>query len=100
MRVVFCITFSFLLILLAFAQVQPTAPPMPKLIDGANEVGLTVQHISSAEKRYIVESMSGSAGLIDCDDDGKLDIITMNGSTVEILHFSFSFRRVSHPLQT
>ena len=27
--------------------------------------------------------MSGGVGLIDCDNDGKLDIITVNGSTVE-----------------
>ena len=26
--------------------------------------------------------MSGGVGLIDCDNDGKLDIITVNGSTV------------------
>jgi hypothetical protein len=44
---------------------------------------LTVSHISSPEKRYIVESMSGGAGLIDCDNDGKLDIITVNGSTID-----------------
>ena len=35
------------------------------------------------DKKYIVESMSGGVGLIDCDNDGKLDIITVNGSTVE-----------------
>jgi hypothetical protein len=27
--------------------------------------------------------MSGGAGLIDCDNDGKLDIITVNGSTID-----------------
>jgi hypothetical protein len=27
--------------------------------------------------------MSGGVGLIDCDNDGKLDILTVNGSTVE-----------------
>ncbi len=51
--------------------------------DAAREAGLTVSHISSPEKRYIVESMSGGAGLIDCDNDGRLDIITVNGSTIE-----------------
>jgi hypothetical protein len=29
--------------------------------------------------------MSGGVGLMDCDDDGKLDIIVVNGSTIE--HF-------------
>jgi hypothetical protein len=55
----------------------------PKFRDVAKEAGLTVSHISSAEKRYIVESMSGGAGFIDCDNDGKLDIITVNGSTID-----------------
>src|ERR1700730_2885795 len=41
----------------------------------------SVSHISTLEKKYIVESMSG-AGLIDCDYEGKLDIITVNGSTI------------------
>jgi hypothetical protein len=46
-------------------------------------VGLTVSHVSSGEKRYIIESMSGGAGLFDCDDDGRLDIVLVNGSTVD-----------------
>jgi hypothetical protein len=49
----------------------------------AKQAGLTVSHISTPEKKYIVESMSGGAGLIDCDNDGKLDIITVNGSTID-----------------
>ena len=56
---------------------------LPKFEDVAKQVGLTVSHISSPDKRYIVESMSGGVGLIDCDNDGKLDIITVNGSTVD-----------------
>lgn len=71
------------LIVWLLVQIQPTTTPTPRFVDVAKEVGLTVSHISSPEKRYIVESMSGGAGLIDCDNDGKLDIITVNGSTVE-----------------
>ena len=56
---------------------------MPQFKDVAQEAGLTVSHISTPEKKYIVESMSGGAGLIDCDNDGKLDIITVNGSTID-----------------
>jgi len=67
-----------------FLSVQ-AAPqtPVPQFKDVAKEVGLTVSHISTPDKKYIVESMSGGAGLIDCDNDGKLDIITVNGSTIE-----------------
>jgi hypothetical protein len=56
---------------------------VPQFEDVAQKAGLTVPHISSPDKKYIVESMSGGVGLIDCDNDGKLDIITVNGSTVE-----------------
>ena len=56
---------------------------VPEFKDVAKEAGLTVSHISTPEKKYIVESMSGGAGLIDCDNDGKLDIITVNGSTID-----------------
>ena len=62
----------------------PAIPPSsPKFEDIAQQAGLTVAHISSPDKKYIVESMSGGVGLIDCDNDGKLDIITVNGSTVQ-----------------
>jgi enediyne biosynthesis protein E4 len=62
---------------------QPdTHHSLPQFEDVAQKAGLTVSHISSSDKKYIVESMSGGVGLIDCDNDGKLDIITVNGSTV------------------
>jgi hypothetical protein len=70
-------------VLLALAQTVPSGASLPKFADVAQQSGLTVSHISSPEKHYIVESMSGGAGLIDCDNDGKLDIITVNGSTVD-----------------
>jgi hypothetical protein len=62
------------------APIQATTPQFE---DVGQQAGLTVPHISSPDKKYIVESMSGGVGLIDCDNDGKLDIITVNGSTVE-----------------
>jgi len=80
---------------LATAQAAPPAPvkgsepkphspsSLPHFEDIGKQAGLTVPHISTAEKRYIIESMSGGIGLIDCDNDGKLDIITINGSTTD-----------------
>ena len=62
---------------------RPGFPAIPKFKDIAQAAGLTVSHISSGEKRYIIESMSGGAGLFDCDDDGLLDIVLVNGSTVD-----------------
>ena len=62
---------------------RPGFAAIPKFNDAAQSLGLTVSHISSGEKRYIVESMSGGVGLFDCDGDGRLDIVTVNGSTVD-----------------
>src|SRR5207247_9245994 len=80
--------------LVASAQTPDPKLPLPKVKDVAKEAGLTVSHISTPEKKYIVESMSGGAGLIDCDNDGKLDIITVNGSTID------RFRQGGDPMIT
>jgi len=61
---------------------KPTAP-VPIFRDIATQAGLTASHISSREKYYVIESMSGGVGLFDCDNDGKLDIVMVNGSTVD-----------------
>jgi hypothetical protein len=68
-------------------QKQVAAPKnaasVPVFRDIAAQSGLTASHISSHEKYYVVESMSGGIGLFDCDNDGKLDIVMVNGSTVD-----------------
>ncbi len=58
-------------------------PPIPKFEDISAQAGLTASHISSGEKRYIIESMSGGVGLFDCDDSGRQAIVMANGSTVD-----------------
>src|SRR5260370_39824088 len=58
-------------------------PPIPTFKDVAKEVGLTAVHIAAPEAHYVIDSTSGGAGLFDCDDDGRLDIVLINGSTVE-----------------
>jgi enediyne biosynthesis protein E4 len=92
---------QFVFLLLALPVVLSvsgrTASPnavRPQFQDVAKEAGLIVSHISTPEKKYIVESMSGGAGLIDCDNDGKLDIITVNGSTID------RFRQGGDPMIT
>jgi enediyne biosynthesis protein E4 len=55
----------------------------PVFEDVSQRSGLTVPNISSPDKRYVIESMSGGVGLFDCDNDGKLDIVTINSSTVD-----------------
>src|SRR5712691_11894314 len=83
MRRMLFLGFALVLPLVAIAQTGGPKVPIPQFKDAARQAGLSVSHISSPEKRYIVESMSGGTGLIDCDNDGKLDIITVNGSTVD-----------------
>ncbi len=73
---------------------RSTLPPVPVFKDIAKEVGLTVSHIAAREARYVIDSTSGGAGLIDCDDDGRLDIVLVNGGTVD------SFRQGGDPMVT
>jgi enediyne biosynthesis protein E4 len=58
-------------------------PPVPTFKDIAKDVGLTASHIAAPEARYVIDSTSGGVGLFDCDDDGRLDVVLVNGSTVE-----------------
>ena len=68
---------------LAWGQGSGAPAAVPRFEDVSKQAGLTVSHISSPGKRYIIESMSGGVGFIDCDNDGKLDILTVNGSSVD-----------------
>jgi enediyne biosynthesis protein E4 len=61
----------------------PSPTTLPHFEDIGPQAGLTVPHISSTDKRYIIESVSGGIGLIDCDNDGKLDIVAVRGSNVD-----------------
>jgi hypothetical protein len=68
---------------LSGAQTSTYKNSAPVFEDVSQQAGLTVPHISSLEKKYIVDPMSGGIGFIDCDNDGRLDIVTVNGSTVD-----------------
>ena len=75
-----------LIISWVFLLAQTKAPPttaVPQFEDISRQAGLTVSHVSTPEQHYIIESMSGGIALFDCDDDGKLDIAVVNGSTVD-----------------
>src|SRR6266404_5142151 len=60
-------------------------PLVPVFRDVAKQLGVTATHIAAREARYVLDSISGGAGLFDCDDDGWLDIVLVNGSTVDRL---------------
>ena len=59
--------------------------PVPQLEDVTEKAGIHFQHISSPDKKYIVESMSGGVLLIDYDRDGWPDIYFTNAPTVEMM---------------
>ena len=70
-----------MLLLSGFILLRPSAlAPSPnsspiRLVDVAAEAGLKFQHMSgSAEKQYILESMSGGVAWIDYDRDGWPDL--------------------------
>jgi hypothetical protein len=50
----------------------------------AAEVGVTTVPNSRTDRRYVLETMGGGGiALLDCDNDGKLDIAVVNDSTIE-----------------
>jgi hypothetical protein len=68
---------------LGLTQHTSTSSAVPTFEDISARAGLTVAHIASPEKKYIVESMSGGVGFIDCDGSGVLSALVVNGSTVD-----------------
>ena len=64
-------------------QRTATSSAIPTFEDISARAGLSVAHIASPEKKYIVESMSGGVGFIDCDNSGVLSALVVTGSTVD-----------------
>jgi hypothetical protein len=57
---------------------------VPQLEDVTAKAGVTFSHTSSADKRYIFESMSGGVVLFDYDRDGWPDIYFTNAPTIDM----------------
>jgi hypothetical protein len=66
---------------LASSQAPKRAPIQFR--DVAPQAGLSTIPNFAAERRYLVEMMGGGIALFDCDNDGKLDILVVNDSTVD-----------------
>src|ERR1700690_489437 len=74
-------------------QSGQATPALPSPVDSASAVrfrdvsakaGLNTVPHSSSERRYIVETMGGGGiALLDCDNDGRLDIAVVNDSTID-----------------
>jgi enediyne biosynthesis protein E4 len=65
------------------SQAQPP-PDVPQLVDITPSTKIHFDHLSSPEKKYIVESMSGGVALIDYDRDGWPDIYFTNAPGVDM----------------
>src|SRR5215213_748823 len=61
------------------------AATVVRFTDVTAQAGVSFKHVSTPEKRYIVESMSGGVALIDYDNDGHLDIYFVNSLTVDLV---------------
>jgi hypothetical protein len=66
------------------APSQQAASDLPQLVDITDSTGIKFEHVSSSDKKYIVESMGGGVALIDYDRDGLPDIYFTNAPTVEM----------------
>src|SRR5213596_507995 len=53
--------------------------------DITERAGIKFKHVSTPEKKYIVESMGGGVALFDYDNDGYLDIYLINSLTVDMV---------------
>jgi len=56
-----------------------------RFTDITEKAGIKFTHVSSPEKKYIVESMSGGVALFDYDNDGYLDLYLVNSLTVDMV---------------
>ncbi|MBK9314916.1 MAG: CRTAC1 family protein [Acidobacteria bacterium] len=72
-----------ILLLPVFSLAFTSQAPVVRFTDVTRESGISFVNSSSAEKKYIVESMNGGVALFDFDGDGSLDIYLTNSNTVE-----------------
>jgi enediyne biosynthesis protein E4 len=77
------IAIAAILLLPLSAHSQAAAAPALRFHDVGPQAGLTTVSHSAPVKQYLVEMMGGGVALFDCDNDGKLDIVTVTDSTVD-----------------
>ncbi|HWS87783.1 MAG TPA: CRTAC1 family protein [Pyrinomonadaceae bacterium] len=76
---------TFLLAALILLPLPLRAQTAVRFADVTAQAGVNFRHVSTPEKRYIVESMSGGVALLDYDNDGFLDIFFVNSLTVDLV---------------
>ena len=60
------------------------APVTPRFADATLKSGIAIRVVNgdSSEKKYLLESMGGGVAVLDYDNDGRMDIYFVNGSTI------------------
>jgi hypothetical protein len=76
-------SFVFLAVVTVCCLAQKPAQPQPQFEDVTAQAGLTAPNLAQPGNRYVIESTSGGVGFIDCDNDGRLDIVTVNSTSVD-----------------
>jgi enediyne biosynthesis protein E4 len=76
---------AFALLFLTFPSLSQAPSPQPqiRLRDISREAGLNTAPPAPLQKKYLVEMMGGGIALFDCDNDGKLDILSVNDSDID-----------------
>jgi hypothetical protein len=65
------------------AKAQTESDPPIRFRDISRASGIDPHGTPLPEKRYILEMMGGGIALFDCNNDGKLDILVVNDSSVD-----------------
>ena len=73
------------LLLLLLIQRSAMPEPVPQFTNITRSSGVTFLHLNGAEKKkpYLFEAKGGGAGFFDFDKDGWLDLLMVQGSTLE-----------------
>src|SRR5262245_529673 len=71
-----------------------TQEPRPKIYfeDVTERSGLKIERVTSAEKRYLIETMGGGVAFLDYDRDGWLDVYLTNTPSVQLFKLGKSDR--------
>ena len=76
---------SLTLLAIAFRVASSRDPLIPQFADITASSGINFQHINGdpKDKKYIFEAKGGGVASLDFDNDGWMDILLVQGSTLE-----------------